>query len=229
MKPSRLLACAALALVVRFAAATEAPGEGLELAPGVRYLAPTAVPAAPPNGSEGLVLDLRLPAAEGFESLAARLKIWVAATGPVRIVLLSAQTAPAWSAALERRAANVLTLAPSGVDPAPDITVDLAADQVEILARLATAGGADLARLALPPVEKRRFDEAALVQRHQGTNSERNRTAPSAPPPEAPAEPESAAGPEVPSTAETPPAPTSDPMLMRAVQVAQGLRALRRG
>ena len=179
--------------------------EPVDIAEGIFYFRGTTAitDVAPANA----VVDLR------FVPPPALPPPWVKTAAQPVIVLLAGEDVPAWLALLEGRSAPVLLLGPTGTGPGLDLEVSVPAEPLgQVVA--AIDAGTDVVALSQPVVAKRRFDEAALVRHHNGDEDETDAAAssddenddvePSAP-------------------------PLRDPMLERAVQVIQGLRALGRG
>lgn len=113
-----------------------------------------------------LVLDLRsLSVSHGFVDA---LQIALARTPPphaVRIVLLNATTSPALVAALGQELPSVITLGPRSPSLSPDIIV-ATSNEDDLRAFHALATGTPVDKLINDNREKRRYDEAKLVQDH---------------------------------------------------------------
>lgn len=199
-----------LAILTPLLLLAEAPAPlATELAQGLFYtrdIAPT-----PPPAAQGIVYDLR--AVTWDEHYRSSVDQISAPGRPLAVVLLCADQETGWLNALAQRSHRVITLAPIGANFSPDVAVPVTAAEVSS-ALAAIRDGADLAELASPEIAKRRFDEAALVRRHNG--------APPTPPP----------ADEIADDHEpTPPSAaniTPDLMLQRAGQILQGLKALGR-
>lgn len=200
-----------------------------DLGEGLGYVRIKELDTAPvPTASRPLVIDLRhatltTPAAAG------KLQALLAADGPPRFVLVSEATPPALLALLDARAPNVLTLGATSPALTPDIAV-AATTEEDRLAYDAIDQGTPLAAIVRQSIEKERYDEAAMMRDHAN-----GVPLPDAPPtPEIPAPiPPSAAEPPAATTpaegaAKAAAAPPVDAVLVRAVQVYQGLRALRK-
>lgn len=196
-------------------------GEPVVLTARIHYAQATPAAFGTHSTSAAQILDLR------GQTVPADLAAWARAPGPLRLVLLDASATAAAADALAHRAGNVLTLSPTAAAIPGDLTVGVTPAEVSASVA-AIAAGADIKVLALPTIEKRRFDESALVRRRHG-DDETSGPAPEPADPEAPAPP-AAADPDPTNTDTTkpPPAPPNDPMLRRAVEVIQGLQALGR-
>jgi hypothetical protein len=113
-----------------------------------------------------LVLDLRsVPSADG---LAARIKTALAkppAPHALRIILINATTAPALVAATTDSFQSVITIGPKSPAIAPDIAVTTSEEE-DRRAFTALATGTAVDKLITDNREKRRYDEARLVQDH---------------------------------------------------------------
>lgn len=188
--------------------------EPVDLGGGVALLRPPSLAAEPPPAEGPVILDLRyLPAPSGSS-----LQAWrsvLRAPGPLRIVIYDADPPEAMEVLLAERHPNVLTMAPAGTRPLPDIAVEVdpAADRA---AYDALESGTNIEALTMDAREKRRYDEAALLRAHLRSGA-RFRD-PSPPGPKAEEEKE---GEE--------PAPPADLLLRRAILLARGLQALGRG
>jgi|GEM_PF-1732422 len=179
-----------------------------KLTPKILYT--QAITHVPPAWATGIVYDLRdVNWTHGSAQILRKLFI---ETHPLSVVLLRSTSDPAWFTALADRSHRVILVSPIGTSSVSDVSVVVTTDEVSSAVQ-AIETGADLASLALPEIAKRRFDEAALVRRHSGTN-----------------DPASALnGPVEAETDDAAPvAPTPDLMLQRAVQILQGLEALGR-
>ncbi len=146
-------------------------------------------------------------------------------TAPL-FILVSPATPRAVLAALDRADPARLTLGISGAEPTPDIALEVTAE-TDRRAYDARDTGTPLDALISVKETKQRFDEATLNrerEKNHGTSAE-----PAAPPDAAPvpnatpaeAQPPAAKPPE-------PPEPLMDRVLLRAVQLHRGLRALHR-
>ena len=187
--------------------------EPRELGPGLTLVRLHDLAEAVPTATGISILDLRY-ARDAAEADSAALRQHLRQAGPLRLVLYDVSPAPGLHAVLAERQANVVTLAPRGAEPAPDIAVAVepAADRAGYDA---LEGGADLAVLADTNATKRRFDEAALVRARNRRNQ------PAAAP---------AGAPEAAAEGTPPPeAPVVDPLLQHAVRLARGLQALGSG
>lgn len=189
-----------LSVVVATAAA-----ETIDLGEDLVLVRPSTLDSDPPPVTGPVVLDLRYVAAPA-EGAAEGWQAVLGPPGPLRVVLHDAAPVEALATLLTRRDANVLTVAPAGAVPAPDIAVPVDAN-VDRAAYEALAAGADVLTLIRHTLDKRRRDEAALVRARSGA------TTASAPPPPAP---------------EAASAPPVDLLLRHAVLLARGLEALKR-
>lgn len=212
---SRLFTCALFTCVVSLSAVGAMPRE---IAPGLTLIRVHDLAEDIPDVTGTFILDLRyLGSSAGAGAETAPVRARLQQPGPLRVVLYDREPAADVAAILQGRQANVVTVAPEGARPTPDVTVrvDPAADRA---AYEALETGAELAVLADASVTKRRFDEAALVR----ARPRRGQSAPPPATPAAPAEPTAA-------EAVTPePAPV-DVQLQHAVRLARGLQALGRG
>lgn len=113
-----------------------------------------------------LVLDLRsLSVSDGF---ADALQTTLARTPPphaVRLILINATTSPTLINALSQELPSVITLGPSSPAFAPDIAIAISTED-DLRAFNALANGTPLNKLINDNREKRRYDEAKLVQDH---------------------------------------------------------------
>ena len=175
-----------------------------------------------------LVLDLRsLSVGQGF---ADALQISLARTPPphaVRIVLINATTSPALIAAVGQELPSVITLGPRSPALSPDIAVAIS-NEDDLRAFNALATGTPLDKLINDNREKRRYDEAKLVQDHANgvtvpdsvlpaeAEDDTVKTEPT------PAKKSPAAGKKV------EPPPVIDLVLERAVQLHRSLLALKK-
>jgi hypothetical protein len=212
---SRLFSCALFACVVSLSAVGATPRE---IAPGLTLIRVHDLSEDIPDVTGTFILDLRyVRAAAGAAPETAPVLARLQQPGPLRVVLYDREPAADVAAVLQGRQANVVTVAPEGARPAPDVTVkvDAAADRA---AYEALESGAELAVLADASVTKRRFDEAALVRA-------RPRRGQSTPPPATPAAPTEPTAAE----AATPEPTPVDVQLQHAVRLARGLQALGRG
>ncbi|MCF3652151.1 hypothetical protein [Synoicihabitans lomoniglobus] len=171
------------------------------------YVAGVEGLAATGDSARATVIDLRHREPGALVSPAT-----LSESGTLRIVLVGAAHAADWCTALAPRAADVLIIGPSHANAPLDLTVKMSDDAITA-ALQALADGMTAAELAIPAITKTRYDESALVQRHLGQ----------------PTEPDDATDTRASDDgAETPPSVITDPILERAVQVIQGLRALKR-
>ncbi len=202
----RRLTGAIAGLLLAAGSSVAQPTGPVEVAEGIDYVrigqAATAVASRP------TVFDARLQPAPTATPA------WATATGPTCIVMVDGEHAATWAQRLTARAANILLLAPTDAGTVADLTVSIGPAGVQ-RAVTAIEAGADLPTLAVPAIEKQRFDEASLIRRRQGDNTEAPNATPATTAPD-----------ETDRDAEP---PVSDPMLQRAVQVLQGLRVLGRG
>lgn len=114
-----------------------------------------------------LVLDLRnLNAETDFIAALHDTLAKKPAAPAARFVLINAATSPAVRATLDDDALlSVITLGPKTKALATDIAVSISAEE-DARAFAALANGTALEKLIADPVEKRRYDEAKLVQDH---------------------------------------------------------------
>ena len=189
-----------------------AAAEPRSLGPGLTLVRFHDLSEAVPSVTGISIVDLRY-ARGAADAKATALQQHLREAGPLRLVLYDVSPAPALQAILAGRQPNVVTLAPEGAEPPPDIAVAVE-PAVDRVAYDALEGGADLAVLADTNGNKRRFDEAALVRA-------RSRRQQPVPPPDA-----AQVAREKEAEEEAPPA---DPLLQHAVRLARGLQALGRG
>lgn len=188
-----------------------------ELAPGIRYLRPDGAPADREilatawQAQPITLLDLRYLGDDTTLDLPKLLAMPPAST---RIVLLDDHPPGDITALLSSGLPKILTIGPKSLQPAPDIAVDLAPD-ADRAAFDAASRGTALADLLGKPPEKTRYDEAAMVADYANHDE---RTAPASSPPAASSTPPAKAPPK--------PSPPVDPLLVRALHLAEGLRAL---
>jgi len=178
-----------------------------------------------------LVLDLRfLPTANGFAEALQSALAKPPAPHAVRIILINATTAPTLVAAVTETLPSVITIGPRSPAIVPDIAVDTS-DEEDHRAFAALATGTPLEKLINNLQEKPRYDEAKLVHDHANGVT----------PPEAamPADAEDdsvitepdaqkPAAEKIPADANKKPAPLSDLVLERAVQLHRSLLALKK-
>ena len=181
-----------------------------EIEGGIRFVRLRDLAAAFPAVEQPVIIDLRYAEAPEEAALPA-LRAILNAPGPLRLVLYDAAPSEALVDLLARRHANVLTIAPEKAHSAPDVrvAVDPAADRA---AYDALEAGAPLSALISSTIEKRRYDEAALVAARSGGAK-------------APAAKANAAAAQ---EKDVTPAPPIDVLLQQAVYVARGLSALGR-
>jgi hypothetical protein len=182
-------------------------GQGSAITTDITYVAGAEGLGAAVDPAIATIVDLRHRAPDTFAATSA-----IEEPGTLRIILLSGEHATDWSHALATRAADVLIIGPAEADAPLDLTVNMPDDAITTALR-AMAEGTLPATLALPAITKRRFDESALVQRHHGDTIDADDSGDTAGKTDAvPAKPV-----------------VTDAMLERAVQIIQGLRALKRG
>lgn len=176
-----------------------------------------------------LVLDLRTANAEGDFVAALHAALAQKPVGSAaRFVLVNAATGPAVRAALDDDAlASVITLGPKAKNLSTDIPVSTSAEE-DTRAFAALANGTELEKLIADTVEKRRYDEAKLVQDHvNGTGPSSDDLPADADDDSIEAEPSSngknGAAPE-----KKPELPPRDLVLERAVQLHRALLALKK-
>jgi hypothetical protein len=175
-----------------------------------------------------LVLDLRsLSLSEGFVDA---LQTALARTPPphaVRIVLINATTSPALIAALGHEHPSLITLGPRAPALAPDIALNISSED-DLRAFNALAKGTPLNKLINDNREKRRYDEAKLVQDHANGITPPDSVMPA----DAEDDTVKTEPAEVKKTAaagkKAEPAPVIDLVLERAVQLHRSLLALKK-
>lgn len=175
-----------------------------------------------------LVLDLRsLSVSEGFVDA---LQTALARTPPphaVRIVLINATTSPALIAALGHEHPSVITLGPRSPALAPDIAVAIS-NEDDLRAFNALANGTPLNKLINDNREKRRYDEAKLVQDHANGVTPPDSILPAEAEDDTVKTEPTAAKKASPSEKKAEPAPVIDLVLERAVQIHRSLLALKK-
>lgn len=189
-----------------------------DLGEGLSYLRIVRVEGDASTGIAGpLVLDLRRASAADTAAAGALIAP-LRTPGPLRLVLVSAQTAPTLLGLLETRAASVLLLGAASSVAGLDLALSVTGEE-DLRAFDAHTQGADLTGLIQPLVRKTRRDEAAIVRRRANTQSGDSRKT---------ADPEEDGG--APDAANGEPAePTLvDTVLQRAVHLHRGLKALGR-
>lgn len=199
-------------------------GEGL----GYVRIAQLDTAVVPPP-ARALVIDLRQAT---FTAPAAveKLKALLATDGPPRFVLVSATTPPALLALLDARAPAVLTLGAASPALSPDIAVGTTPEE-DRRAYEALVKGAPLAAVVRPSVEKERYDEAAMMRDHANGVPVPDSPPPvdaAAPAPAAPPAPAAEATPGEGADKAKPAPPPVDAVLQRAMQIYQGLKALKK-
>ncbi len=205
----RLIRLPAFALVLAVGSGSWLAAAPVDLGDDLVYVRGDEVAALSP--ARRAIIDLR------FTPAPAAAPAWATTASPApKVVLLAGDSARAWAERLTNRAPRVLLLVPVHSPASGDLTIPVSPAAVAG-AVAAIDGGVDVPALARPPVEKRRFDESALVRHHNGDSSVLDEVINEART-EADAD-EAAAG----------DAPLADPMLQRAVQVIRGLRALGKG
>jgi hypothetical protein len=175
-----------------------------------------------------LVLDLRSLTSDAgtAETLQAALAKQPAPHA-VRIVLINSTTAPALIAAISVNLPSVITIGPHSAAVSPDIAVSIT-DEEDRLAFAALTAGASLEKLINDTRDKRRYDEAKLVQDHANGVTPPDSVLP------ADAEDDSVTADPAPekkstdTTKKTEPAPVIDLVLERAVQLHRSLLALKK-
>lgn len=208
MKPTARLALATLA-VCALAQAAAAATLIRDLGQGLTYYRVHEIPQDQPSASRAgaCVLDLRY--AKSDEMGASALRAWVSFNASVQapvFVLENAQTDPALLAVFASRGpAGMLVLAPASARLGPQISV-IVSPEDDRKAYDALEKGADVRTLLSDYPDKPRIDEAYLEKEHIADSD----------------------APEVPTDKPLPARPTVDAMLQRAVQLHQGLLALKR-
>ncbi|HRE80222.1 MAG TPA: hypothetical protein PLN52_04200 [Opitutaceae bacterium] len=207
-------------------AGVSAAVEVKDLGDGLSYLRVRSLdktlPAALPTSATAI--DLRGTIEATPEALAT-LRDWLAQTAqrPLRLFLVDSTTRPEILEALERRQRYGVTLAAASPALTTDIAVNtpLSADQQ---AREALDHGKPIKDVLAPRVEKRRYDEAAMVRDH----------ASGVPVPDSPPDLSDATPTETAPTATTEPTPPSktpvifDAVLQRAIHFHRALAGLKK-
>jgi hypothetical protein len=175
-----------------------------------------------------LVLDLRcLSVSEGFVDA---LQTVLARTPPphaARIVLINATTSPALVAMLGTELPYLITIGPRSTSVTPDVAVAIS-DEEDRRAFAALANGVDLEKLINDNREKRRYDEAKLVQDHSNGITPPDSVLPAdAEDDTVKTEPTNSKK-ESSSAKKVEPAPLIDLVLERAVQLHRSLLALKK-
>jgi hypothetical protein len=175
-----------------------------------------------------LVLDLRSVAVgDGLAPAIQSALSKAPALHAVRIVLINSTTAPELIAAINDSLLHVVTIGPRSPALAPDIAV-ATTDEDDHRAFTALANGTALEKLITDNHDKRRYDEAKLVQDHANGITPPNSVLP------ADAEDDSVAtdldAVKKPSASDKKdePAPVTDLVLERAVQLHRSLLALKK-
>jgi hypothetical protein len=207
----------AFAVALAAAALVRADNDSRDLGGGLSYIRLHSLAEPVPPTSGIVVLDLRY-ATLPPEGEPAALREFLGVRRPLRVVIYDQTPAADLAALLVNRDASVVTIAPAGATPTPDVAVAIepAADRA---AYDALDAGTRLAALADPASNKRRLDEAALVRARarRGEPTTPN-TAPATNPADTP-----------PASTESSVATPVDRLLQHAVRVARGLQALGRG
>lgn len=216
MKALAIVWCALLPIVASAALQTE-------LVPNVFYLRPNSGPgereqlAAVWRGADFTLLDLRYFA--GGDTIGTILAIEEPA-GATRLVLIDGTTDAEIVAVLAAGLPRVVTMGPDSPAISPDIVVKVSPEADRQAFDAASAESALRLLIGAAP-KKTRYDEAAMVRDY--LHGESAKEAPGEP--SSPSSESSAPATVTPSTAT--PSPT-DLVLQRAVQIAEGLRALGR-
>ena len=207
------LAAIVLCVLTLCARATAAP----ELAPGLLYLRPTAqLESAPiPVDTPAVVIDLRhlTPAdADAANALLTAIKPAGATSHRLILALVEPETAPALRTRLTQLP-RCLTLGRTAPDFKTDLGVNTTAEAAQ-LALAALASGTTPEKLLADRLDKKRYDESALMREHSGEPRMAVKKSPS----------------EQPGDKVTPlePAAATDAVLLRAVHIYLGLVALKK-
>lgn len=226
-----------LALVSSLGAQIGFSAEVKELSNDVSYLRLRSLSDATTRElpAQATVVDLRGASAISPESLQT-LRGWVASSGqlPLRLYLVNSTTHPSIFEALALRQRYALTLAAASPAVTTDIAVTATPEQ-DRRAWEALDAGTPFKDVLAVKVEKRRYDEAAMVRDHlNGVPIPDSPPDTSDPAPVSPPTPPSIS-PQTPSLTldQTPaPAPKSpviyDAVLQRALHVYQALKALKK-
>jgi hypothetical protein len=145
----------------------------------------------------------------------------------VRIVLINATTSPALIAALGHEHPSVITLGPRTPALAPDIAVAIS-NEDDLRAFNALANGTPLNKLINDNREKRRYDEAKLVQDHGNGVTPPDSILPAEAEDDTVKTEPTAGKKASPSEKKAAPVPVIDLVLERAVQIHRSLLALKK-
>ncbi|MDE3084927.1 MAG: hypothetical protein KGJ37_06915 [Verrucomicrobiota bacterium] len=200
-------------LLILFAAPIFLPAAPISLGQGLAFervhKLPADLPTSGPAKKEAVILDLRYVQTD--DAGAAAFSAWLSfrTTSLPAFILVNTKTSPLLVRALKARPEppGVVTLGPALADFTPDIALKISPD-VEQRAYNAFEHGASLDSLITEKVDKRRYDESALVKAHvSDTQAQPEEDEPAA------AKPKS-------------PPPLVDLTLQRAVQLHRALLAL---